>query len=56
MITIPHQQFMQYDYYSGEITRTLGEMNNHHVFSMVTDVLKLQTFMEWHVFAVWDFM
>ena len=56
MITIPHQQFMQYAYYTGEITKNLGKMNNHHVFSMVTDVSKLQTFMEWHVFAVWDFM
>jgi hypothetical protein len=56
MITIKHQEFIRDDYYSGEITRKLDKMNNHHIFSMVTDVSKLQTFMEWHVFAVWDFM
>jgi len=56
MITLKQHEFIHNNYYSGEITRNLGKMNNHHVFSMVTDVSKLQTFMEWHVFVVWDFM
>jgi hypothetical protein len=38
----------------------LGEktsaMKNHEVFSKVKTQSDLQEFMEWHVFAVWDFM
>lgn len=56
MNTISRQEFIQDAYYSGAISSKLDEMNNHRVFSMVADVIKLQTFMEWHVFAVWDFM
>jgi hypothetical protein len=56
MIAIPKQASRQEDYYSREIPRKLEKMNNHPVFSMVTDICQLQKFMEWHVFAVWDFM
>ena len=56
MTAIPDQVSMQEDYYSREIPRKLQKMNNHPVFSMVTDIPQLQKFMEWHVFAVWDFM
>ncbi len=31
-------------------------MKYHHVFSTVRSVSDLHTFMQWHVFAVWDFM
>jgi hypothetical protein len=39
-----------------EINAKLSQMHRHPVFSMVTDLARLRTFMEWHVFAVWDFM
>ena len=44
------------DEYSEQISFQLERMNNHPVFAMVTDIRKLQIFMQWHVFAVWDFM
>jgi len=56
MSTIPHQKITPDNYYFHEIPRKLEIMNNHPVFSMVTDIRQLQKFMEWHVFAVWDFM
>lgn len=31
-------------------------MRNHRVFSQINSVEALQEFMQWHVFAVWDFM
>lgn len=34
----------------------LKEMREHNVFSCIKNVNDLQKFMEWHVFAVWDFM
>ncbi len=44
------------DEYSELISSKLDRMNSHPVFARVTDVRKLQIFMQWHVFAVWDFM
>jgi hypothetical protein len=41
---------------STEIQSTLELMHRHPVFAMVTDLSRLRTFMQWHVFAVWDFM
>ena len=56
MSAIPHLEIRRDDYFSREILHKLERMNNHPVFSMVTDIGQLQKFMEWHVFAVWDFM
>jgi hypothetical protein len=39
-----------------EIEAKLARMHHHPVFAMVSDLTRLRTFMEWHVFAVWDFM
>lgn len=39
-----------------EMHRLRGQLETHHVFSQLADVEALRSFMEVHVFAVWDFM
>lgn len=36
--------------------KKLKDMRKHGVFSLIGSVEDLQTFMQWHVFPVWDFM
>lgn len=38
------------------LSEKLTEMREHNVFSCIKNMQDLQKFMEWHVFAVWDFM
>ena len=38
------------------LQESISAMKHHKVFGMISSVEKLGTFMQWHVFAVWDFM
>lgn len=38
------------------LARNMEFMEHHRVFAMVDSIESLHTFMQWHVFAVWDFM
>lgn len=38
------------------LLKRMDAMKHHRVFAQVKNLEQLRTFMEWHVFAVWDFM
>ena len=47
---------VEFDNKQALLSVKLKEMREHNVFSCIKNVQDLQKFMEWHVFAVWDFM
>lgn len=39
-----------------QLRQAMAALGRHRVFTCVRNTNQLQTFMEWHVYAVWDFM
>lgn len=52
MLNIPSEVQSKYEL----LEKKLTEMRQHNVFSSIQKIEDLRTFMQWHVFAVWDFM
>lgn len=52
MINVPSEVQSKYEL----LEKKLTDMRQHNVFSSIQSVEDLRTFMQWHVFAVWDFM